>query len=282
MVLSRKAIWMAALGFVALSQAQAAFADTFTNFSVQYYKINNQQGAAGNNASVTQTPDFYNTATQSYPVGLSTNYVTSTLGPNGLPVFNPGYTAASGTVAGLSSASLLGSTNQINWWDPATSGGNANSTYAGTGTLAVSSNSSSPTLMWAPGQTGDQNYFAADILTGYFTTATAGNVQFSVGADDSAFVYVDGTLVDSIGGLNANNPTNTQSVSLSAGAHTIQIFYADRATGVGSLSFSELSGGGLLTPTISATVPEPSTLALLGVGLLGLLGYARQRQKSTA
>jgi hypothetical protein len=274
----RKSIWTAAIGAAMLSQAPAAFADTLTNFSVQYYAIANQQGAAGNNATVTETPDFYNTATQSYPVGLSTNYVTSSLGANGLPVFNPSYTAASGQVAALSSASLLGSTNQINWWDPATSGGNAYSTYAGTGTLAVTSNSSSPTLMWAPGQNGDQSYFAADILTGYFTTATAGNVQFSVGADDSAFVYVDGTLVDSIGGLNANNPTNTQSVALAAGAHTIKIFYADRATGVGSLSFSEVSGGGLLTPTISATVPEPSTIALFGVGVLGLYGFTRRNR----
>jgi len=276
----RKSIWTAAIGAALLSQAPMALADTYTNFSVQYFAIANQQGAAGNNASVTETPDFYNSVTQSYPVGLSTNYVTSTLGANGLPVFNPSYTATTGTVAGLSSSSLLGSTNQINWWDAASTGGNAYSTNAGTGTLAVSSNGSNPTYMWAPGQTGDQSVFAADILTGYFTTAVAGNVQFSVGADDSAFVYVDGTLVDSIGGLNADNPTNTQTVSLAAGAHTIKIFYADRATGVGSLSFSEVSGGGLLTPTITSSVPEPSTIALFGAGLLGLYAFSRRARPS--
>jgi hypothetical protein len=278
----RKSIWTAAIGAALLSQAPAAIADTYTNFSVQYFAVPNQQGAAGNNASVTETPDFYNTATQSYPIGLSTNYVTSTLGPNGLPVFNPSYTANNGSVAAPSSASLVGSTNQINWWAPASTltGGNAYVTSAGTGTLAVGSNASNPTYMWVPGQTGDQSVFAADILTGYFTTATAGNVQFSVGADDTAFVYVDGTLVDSIGGMNANNPTNTQTASVSAGNHTIKIFYVDRATGVGSLTFSELSGGGLLTPTITSSVPEPSTIALFGVGLLGLYGFSRRTRRS--
>jgi hypothetical protein len=164
----RKSIWTAAIGAALLSQAPAAIADTYTNFSVQYFAVPNQQGAAGNNASVTETPDFYNTATQSYPIGLSTNYVTSTLGPNGLPVFNPSYTANNGSVAAPSSASLVGSTNQINWWAPASTltGGNAYVTSAGTGTLAVGSNASNPTYMWVPGQTGEQSDFEADLLTG--------------------------------------------------------------------------------------------------------------------
>ncbi len=268
-----KSIWTAAVGAALLSQAPAALADSLTNFSVQYYGIANQQGAAGNNGSVSETPDFYNSPNGTGPTGLSNNYVTSTLGPNGLPVFNPSYSTVSGTVNPLSSASLLGSTKQINWWDPASSGGNANSTYMGTGTLSLSS---TVTQMWAPGQSGDSNYFAADILTGYFTTAVAGNVQFSIGADDVGFVYVDGTLVDSIGGLNSDAPANTNTIALAAGSHTVQIFYADRQTTNSGLTFSEVSGGGLLTPTISATVPEPSTIALFGFGVLALYGFTRR------
>jgi fibro-slime domain-containing protein len=251
-----------------------------SNFSVQYFGIANQQGQAGNNASVAETPDFYDSlagANSAGPTGLSNNYVTSTLGANGLPVFNPSYTTASGTVNPLSSASLLGSTNQINWWDPASSGGNAYSTAFGTGTVGLSSTATS---MSVPGYTGDSTYFAVDILTGYFNIATAGNVQFSVGADDSAFVYVDGTLVDSIGGLNANAPANTNTIALAAGNHTVKIFYADRETPGGNLTFSVVSGTGLLSPTISATVPEPSTIALFGIGILALYGITRRARNS--
>jgi len=262
----------AAALIVGMSQSSVVLASSITNFSVQYFAVANQQGQA-NSGSVTETPDFYNAATAPGPTGLSTNYVTSTLGPNGLPVFNSSYTTASGTVNAPSSASLLGSTKQLNWWDPASSGGNAYVTAAGTGSVSLSS---TPTQMFIPGQTGDQNYFAADILTGYFSLATASSVQFSVGADDSAFVYVDGTLVDSIGGLNANNPTNSATAALGAGQHTVQIFYADRETGNGTLSFSEVSGTGLATPTISATVPEPDTLALFGITSIGLLAFARR------
>jgi len=276
----RKSIWTAAIGAALLSQAPAVLASSLTNFSVQYYGIANQQGQAGNNGSVAETPDFYDIlAGVPGPTGLSNNYVTSTLGANGLPVFNPSYTTVSGQVAALSSASLLGSTNQINWWDPASNGGNANSTYFGTGTLSLSSTA---TAMSVPGYTGDAAYFAADILTGYFNLATAGNVQFSVGADDSAFVYVDGTLVDSIGGLNADAPANTNTIALAAGNHTVQIFYVDRETPGGNLTFSEVSGAGLVTPTISATstVPEPSTIALFGVGVLALYGFSRRARIS--
>jgi fibro-slime domain-containing protein len=274
----RKSIWTAAIGAALLLQAPTAFASSVSNFSVQYFGITNQQGIAG--ASATETPDFYDSnlgPSYAGPTGLSTNYVTSTLGPNGLPVFNPNYTTASGTVNPLSSASLLGSTNQINWWDASNNGGNANSTYFGVGTLALSSTA---TAMMLPGQTGDTNLFAVDILTGYFNVATAGNVQFSVGADDSAFVYVDGSLVDSIGGLNADAPANTNTIALAAGNHTVQIFYADRETPGGNLSFSVVSGAGLLTPTISASVPEPSTIALFGAGVLALYGFTRRARIS--
>jgi fibro-slime domain-containing protein len=275
-----KSIWTAAIGAALLSQAPAALASSISNFSVQYFGIANQQGQAGNNPSVTETPDFYDSlAGVPGPTGLSTDYVTSTLGPNGLPVFNPSFTTVSGSVNALSSASLVGSTNQINWWSPASTltGGNAYSTAFGTGTIGLSSTA---TTMSVPGYTGDASYFAVDILTGYFNIATAGNVQFSVGADDSAFVYVDGSLVDSIGGLNADAPANTNTVALAAGNHTVKIFYADRETPGGNLTFSVVTGTGLLNPTISASVPEPSTIALFGVGVLALYGFTRRTRVS--
>jgi hypothetical protein len=39
-----------------------------------------------------------------------------------------------------------------------------------------------------------------------------------------------------------------------------------------------VTGTGLSTPTITAAVPEPSTLVVLGTALLGLLATRRKRK----
>jgi hypothetical protein len=251
------------LAALAMMRPTVAHATATYTFGVQYFAV--AQG----------TTDFYPSGTG--PTGLSINYVSATLGPNGYPVFNPSYTAYSGTVNAPSSSSLIGTTKQLNWWDPASKGGNTGVTSAGTGTLSLTSSEST---MYVPGQTNDTSYLAADILTGYFTVASASTIELSVGADDDVFIYVDGSIVFNYGGLNAYSPV-TSTFSVAAGTHEVQIFYVDRESGIGALSFSEVSGTGLSTPNITAAVPEPGTLAVLGTGLLGLLVARRKRRSAS-
>jgi hypothetical protein len=59
-------------------------------------------------------------------------------------------------------------------------------------------------------------------------------------------------------------------------------FYADPGQAIHSITISappEALTFGLAEFSIAQTIPEPGTMALFGVGVVGLLGYARRRQQ---
>jgi fibro-slime domain-containing protein len=253
---------LTALAAVVLSaglfaSAKPAAADTF---NIQYFTA--PSGSA----------DFYNGG--SVPIGVSTNYVTSTLGPNGLPVFNSAFTASSGTVNAPASI-YLGASNQLLYWSPTNPKG-GHITADGTGTINLSS---TPTNMFAPPPSGngstDANVEETAILTGFFTVlpGNTDTVTFDVGADDTAFVYVDGSLVESLGGIHGDTVVPSNTVTYGAGTHEIEIFYADRDETQAALSFSDSND---LSITATPT-PEPGTFLLFGTGLLGAAGAIRRR-----
>jgi len=255
--LKRNYLVAAIVAATSLGLAVPAVADTF---SIQYYE------------AVTGSPDFYNGGY--VPIGVSNNYVTPTLGPDGLPVFNPSFTA-SGTVLAPNSA-YLNSSNELLYWTPGAGPAGQTIQAAGTGTITLSG---TPVTMFPPGYSGDGTYEETAILTGYFTVPNGqtDTVTFNVGADDTAFVYVDGSLVESLGGVHADTPALSNVVTYGAGSHEIQLFYADHATSYAALSFTD-DGDFTVQPTgPNSVTPEPGTLLLLGSGLMGIAGAARRK-----
>jgi fibro-slime domain-containing protein len=233
--------------------ARPASADVF---SVQYFEVPDG------------SPNFYFGGGSAE--GISNNYVLTTLGPDGLPLYNSSFATASGFVNPVSASGLNGS-GEINWWTVGGDGGNV--VADGTGTLNVTSGGVN---MYPAGQGGtDSPDEETAILNGSFTLATEEAVTFEVGADDDAFVYVDGSLVESLGGIHSDSLAPTNTVDLNAGTHSIEIFYADQMQTGASLSFYD-DGVPVSAPPTSA-IPEPNSLMLLGTGVFAAGGMIRRR-----
>ena len=191
--------------------------------------------------------------------GVSTNFVLPALGANGLPVYNPNETGTPFVPEDLLSD------GEITWWSPALNKGGSGGTsdVVETGIASVTLPFSNDNF-FPPNGTGpnDANGFQAAVLTGNLFAPAAETVSFTVSSDDSAFVYLDGQIACDDGGVHSATAVPCTTSTISAGTHTIQVFYIDLRQTQAALDLTVTTSNVCVNPvgkvpTITWPTPAP-------------------------
>ncbi len=214
--------------------------------------------------------------------GTTAFEVQNKLGPDGLPLLN---TPAYGCVTNCYDltkpptdvvASGPGK-GEITYWSPTLNKGGAGgvSDVVATSTVATSIPFTDDSLFTPNGTGGNDNSgFQAAHLFGTINAPTTEDISFSLASDDMAFVYIDGNLVCSDGGVHAvTTGTCTTLSAVTAGDHTFDLFFVDINNSQSTLEFGITTKG----VTTTAATPEPSTIVMFGTGLLSAAGIVRRR-----
>lgn len=120
--------------------------------------------------------------------------------------------------------------------------------------------------------------FSLDI-TGSFTLNKAGSYTFTQASDDGSYSFLSGPggysntpLISVKGPTVFSAGDSPKTLSLLAGTYKYEVQYSEANGAPGSLRF-----GGV--PAAPAAVPEPSSVAGIGLGSLGLLGLLLRARK---
>lgn len=186
-------------------------------------------------------PDFHTTGCCVFPKHL----VQATLGPGGLPLLSAEYGSGDKGYV-VHDVNRFG---EIAWWTP---GPTIASTGFGVAALPIENEHFFP-----PNGVGPDNAhgFQTAIFRGILHVSAAGQVQFRVGADDVAFVYLDGALVADVGGVHPRVTLPVVSQLLQPGDYCLALFYADLYPDHAKLSFA------IDTPGIIVTAADDRTAA---------------------
>jgi hypothetical protein len=153
---------------------------------------------------------------------------------------------------------------ELTYWSPALSnggpGGTSDVVQTATGLVSLPyTNNAFFTPNGTGSHDGSPNGFQAAYFYGTLDAPTAEKISFSVSSDDMAFVYLDGTVVCNDGGVHGATAVPCTTSTVSAGDHTLQIFYVDLDPVAAVLDFSITTTG---VTTSGSAVPEPGTWTL--------------------
>jgi fibro-slime domain-containing protein len=238
-------------------------------------------------AAITMSTTYYTIAETDQDMnhlaaGVFNNEVQSALGPHGLPILNTTtYGCTSNCFTATPLPQDLTSSGEITWWSPSLNnggtGGTSDVVQTGTGTISLPYNN--PTF-FPPNGTGSNNAngFQSAVFSTTLNVPTTESISFNIGADDDAFVYLDGTIVCDLGGVHADSPGTCTSTTLTAGDHTLELFYADIHQTEAALTFNVTTQGVNSVPAPAPLIGH-GFLALFAVGGVLFAGKLLERSK---
>lgn len=190
---------------------------------------------------------------------IVTGLVESTLSPNDLPIVSDFGRTYSGPSGSISDTNPDG---EILWWSTESPYGVVSEKIQIDSAPFVFNN------FYPDGFDDDATFFRSVHWQGSIDISSLTPVEFVLGADDDAFLFIDNQLVVDNGGVKPFNYTSTVVSNLSAGTYEVDLFFVDRHTTGSDIQFS-------ITP-----VPEfSSILGVLAFSALSLGGVLQRQQK---